>query len=156
MAQYQVPQFIEVEDKIFGPLTLKQFVYLAGGGGLCLLFFTLLPLYLTVILAIPVLTLSAGLAFYTGNGRPLIFAMEHAFGYLFGTKLYLWMQRDQVSRDKGLVASNSKLEARSSLPVPKLSESKLKDLSWSLNIKDPYHQTTSTTNDKSPDSYLLS
>jgi len=44
--QYQVPQFIEIEDKIFGPLTLKQFLYLAGGGGLCLLFFTLLPLYL--------------------------------------------------------------------------------------------------------------
>ena len=149
MAQYQVPQFIEVEDKIFGPLTLKQFVYLAGGGGLCLLFFTLLPLYLTVILAIPVLTLSAGLAFYTVNGRPLIFAMEHAFGYLFGTKLYLWMQRD-VKPQEATVAKPA------NLPVPKLSESKLKDLSWSLNIKDPYHQTTSTTNDKSPDSYLLS
>jgi len=129
MAQYQVPQFIEVEDKIFGPLTLKQFVYLAGGGGLCLLFFTLLPLYLTVILAIPVLTLSAGLAFYTVNGRPLIFAMEHAFGYLFGTKLYLWMQRD-VKPQEATVAKPA------NLPVPKLSESKLKDLSWSLNIKD--------------------
>jgi len=149
MAQYQVPQFIEVEDKIFGPLTLKQFVYLAGGGGLCLLFFTLLPLYLTVILAIPVLTLSAGLAFYTVNGRPLIFAMEHAFGYLFGTKLYLWMQRD-VKPQEATVAKPA------NLPVPKLSESKLKDLSWSLNIKDPYHQTTSTINDKGPDSYLLS
>ena len=129
MAQYQVPQFIEVEDKIFGPLTLKQFVYLAGGGGLCLLFFPLLPLYLTVILAIPVLTLSAGLAFYTVNGRPLIFAMEHAFGYLFGTKLYLWMQRD-VKPQEATVAKPA------NLPVPKLSESKLKDLSWSLNIKD--------------------
>ena len=129
MAQYQVPQFIEVEDKIFGPLTLKQFVYLAGGGGLCLLFFTLLPLYLTVILAIPVLTLSAGLAFYTVNGRPLIFAMEHAFGYLFGTKLYLWMQRDAKPQEAAAAKPQN-------LPVPKLSESKLKDLSWSLNIKD--------------------
>ncbi len=129
MAQYQVPQFIEVEDKIFGPLTLKQFIYLAGGGGLCLLFFTLLPLYLTVILAIPVLALSAGLAFYTVNGRPLIFALEHAFGYLTGTKLYLWTQhgaRPEVQATAKPV----------NLPVPKLSESKLKDLSWSLNIKD--------------------
>lgn len=130
MAQYQVPQFIEVEDKIFGPLTLKQFVYLAGGGGLCLLFFTLLPLYLTVILAIPVMALSAGLAFYTVNGRPLIFAMEHAFGYLFGTKLYLWMQRDAKPQEASAAAKPQ------NLPVPKLSESKLKDLSWSLNIKD--------------------
>lgn len=130
MAQYQVPQFIEVEDKIFGPLTLKQFIYLAGGGGLCLLFFTLLPFYLTVLLAIPVLALSAGLAFYSVNGRPLIYAMEHAFGYLFGTKLYLWMQRDQKPQQQSAAAKPA------NLPLPKLSESKLKDLSWSLNIKD--------------------
>src|SRR3989344_4368358 len=129
MAQYQVPQFIEVEDKIFGPLTLKQFVYLAGGGGLILLFFTLLPLYLTIILGIPIAALSAGLAFYTVNGRPLIFAMEPAFGYLFGTKLYLWMQRDAKPQEAAAAKPQN-------LPVPKLSESKLKDLSWSLNIKD--------------------
>lgn len=130
MAQYQVPQFIEIEDKIFGPLTLKQFIYLAGGGGLCLLFFTLLPLYLTVILAIPVLTLSAGLAFYTINGRPLIFVLEHAFGYLVGTKLYLWMQHGARPEAPSTTAKPT------NLALPKLSESKLKDLSWSLNIKD--------------------
>ncbi len=56
--RYQVPQFIEIEDKIFGPLTLKQFIYLAGGGGLCLIFFSLLPLYIMVILSIPVIALS--------------------------------------------------------------------------------------------------
>ena len=31
---FSVPQFIDVEDKIIGPLTLKQFIYLAGGAGL--------------------------------------------------------------------------------------------------------------------------
>ena len=31
--RFQVPQFIEIESKIFGPLTFKQFIYLAGGGG---------------------------------------------------------------------------------------------------------------------------
>lgn len=131
MAQYQVPQFIEVEDKIFGPLTLKQFVYLAGGGGLCLLFFTLLPLYVTVILAIPVLAFSAGLAFFQINGRPLIHAVEHAFSYFLGHKLYLWKQRKAGEDVKEVVA-----EKPSTLPVPALSASKLKDLSWSLNIKD--------------------
>lgn len=132
MAQYQVPQFIEVEDKIFGPLTLKQFIWLAGGGGLCLLMFTLLPLYLTVLLGIPVMALSAGLAFFQVNGRPLIHAMEHAFGYFFGSKLYLWQQRQAKTAPQAAVATAKP----AALPVPKLSESKLKDLSWSLNIKD--------------------
>lgn len=133
MAQYQVPQFIEVEDKIFGPLTLKQFIYLAGGGGLCLIFFTLLPIWLTILFAIPVLVFSAGLAFYQINGRPLIVALEHAAGYFFGSKLYLWRARKPEPPKAGQAPSPI---AAAMLPVPKLSESKLKDLSWSLNIKD--------------------
>ena len=40
---YQVPQFIEVEDKLVGPLTFKQFVYLAGGAGICVILFVFLP-----------------------------------------------------------------------------------------------------------------
>ena len=135
MAQYQVPQFIEVEDKIFGPLTLKQFIWLAGGGGMCLLMFTLLPLYLTVLLGIPVMAFSAGLAFFQINGRPLIHAVEHATGYFWGSKLYLWKPRRPGDRP-GVGGPTEASAQPKTLPVPKLSESKLKDLSWSLNIKD--------------------
>ncbi len=134
--RYQVPQFIEIEDKIFGPLTLKQFVYLAGGGGLCLIFFTFLPLWATVILAIPVLAFAGGLAFYEVNGRPLIVALEHATSYFLGSKLYLWKPR---RHDSGVGASTKASGQPAPTPVlivPKLSQSKLKDLSWSLNIKD--------------------
>jgi hypothetical protein len=37
--RYQVPQFIDVEDKVIGPLTIKQFIYLAGGAGMCFVIF---------------------------------------------------------------------------------------------------------------------
>jgi len=70
--RYQVPQFIEIEDKIFGPLTFKQFVYIAGGGGICLILFTLLPLFLVVIIGIPIMGFAVALAFFEVNGRPLI------------------------------------------------------------------------------------
>lgn len=132
MAQYQVPQFIEVEDKIFGPLTLKQFIYLAGAGGLSLIFFTLLPIWL----ALPLIGMAVGIgmafAFYKVNGRPLIVAVEHAFSYFFGNKLYLWKQREAAPAEKKLVVAQDP----STLTVPRLSQSRLKDLSWSLNIKD--------------------
>ena len=91
--QYQVPQFIEIEDKIFGPLTLRQFIYLAGGAGGCLLFYTLLPLWLAILLGFPLAVLAIGLAFYRVNDRPLITAIEHAAGFYMGPKLYLWKQR---------------------------------------------------------------
>ncbi|MDO8548215.1 MAG: PrgI family protein [bacterium] len=133
--RYQVPQFIEVEDKIFGPLTFKQFIYLAGGGGLCLLFFTLLPIYLTVLFGLPVVAFALALAFYKVNGRPFIISVEHAFGYFFGHKLYLWKPR-RPDAASGVGAPTKASWQPTILPVPKLSESKLKDLAWSLNIKD--------------------
>jgi hypothetical protein len=133
--RYQVPQFIEVEDKIFGPLTLKQFIYLAGGGGLCLVFLTLLPLWLAIPLALPVVALSLALAFYEVNGRPFISAIEHAFLYFFGSKLYLWKQKTSVATQT--MPQNQPASAPGApLVVPKLSESRLRDLAWSLNIKD--------------------
>ncbi|HVY73080.1 MAG TPA: PrgI family protein [Candidatus Paceibacterota bacterium] len=132
--RYQVPQFIEVEDKIFGPLTLKQFIYLAGGGGLCLVYFTFLPLYLMILLALPTIALSLALAFYEINGRPLIVAIEHAFGYYTGGKLYLWKQKTPSLQNTP--AKNAPAPVQTSpLVAPKLSESRLKDLAWSLNIK---------------------
>lgn len=134
MAQYQVPQFIEVEDKIFGPLTLKQFIYLAGAGGLALLCFTLLPLLLALPLAGLAGGIGAAFAFYKVNGRPLVVAAEHAFSYVMGNKLYLWKQRQP--EQQAAQAQAAKPADPSTLTVPRLSQSRLKDLSWSLNIKD--------------------
>lgn len=142
--RYQVPQFIEVEDKIFGPLTLKQFIYLAGGGGVCLMFFTLLPLYIAIACMVPVVALVVGLAFYQVNGRPLIHALEHATAYLLGSKLYLWKQREAKPTVQAPAAG-------APLPpgiVPKLSQSKLKDLAWSLNIKDRSVMDTSPVKER--------
>jgi hypothetical protein len=131
--RYQVPQFIEIEDKIFGPLTLKQFIYLAGGGGLSLVFFTLLPFSIFIVLAIPVMGFSLALAFYRVNERPLITTIEHALGYYTNKKLYLWKQRlpESVQNTQPIAVPQT-----SPLVVPKLSESRLRDLAWSLNIKE--------------------
>ena len=41
--RFQVPQFIEVEDKIFGPLTLKQFLYTAGGAAVGFIIWSIFP-----------------------------------------------------------------------------------------------------------------
>lgn len=133
--RYQVPQFIEVEDKIFGPLTLKQFIYLAGGGGLCLAFFTLLPLYIFIILAIPVMGFSLALAFYQVNDRPLITTIEHAFGFYTNSKLYLWKQRPPEAIQRPIEPEKAAV-----VTVPHVSQSRLRDLAWSLNIKDKVNQ----------------
>jgi hypothetical protein len=48
--QFQVPQFLDVEDKIIGPFTIKQFLYLAGGAGFAYLSWRYIPVTLLLSL----------------------------------------------------------------------------------------------------------
>jgi len=88
--RFEVPQFIEIEDKIFGPLTWKQFVYVAGGGGLAAVFFFFTPFIIFVLLGVPVAALTFLLSFYPINNRPFALFLESAVNYFKGAKLYLW------------------------------------------------------------------
>ena len=133
--RYQVPQFIEVEDKIFGPLTARQFVYLAGGGGVALAAFSTLPFIVAAIVSMPFVGFGIALAFYKVNGQPFIKVLENAFTYTVGKKLYLWSSEYARLRKKPTDASETIVQKTDAL-VPKLSESKLRELTWSLNIKD--------------------
>ncbi len=129
--QFEVPQFIEVEDKIFGPLTLKQFIYLAGGAGISFTLYSFLPFFIAVLLILPIMGLSGALAFYKKDNRPLILLTESAFKYLLGNKLYIWKKEEKKKKkDKETV------DVVKQLNIPKLSNSKLKDLSWSLDIQN--------------------
>ncbi len=134
---FQVPQFIEVEDKIFGPLTFKQFVYLAGSAGLIYLLFHFLPLFIAIIPIIAIGTFGLALSFYKLNNRPFINVTESAFRYLLTHKLYLWKKVPNVLT--GSTVKNPLLglgAPTKGFAIPKLSESKLKDLAWSLDVNE--------------------
>jgi hypothetical protein len=131
--RFQVPQFIEVEDKIFGPLTLKQFIYLLGGAGLSFIIYTFVGnLIISIVLILPVMGFAFALAFYKINNKPFIGVVEAAFNYYLGNKLYIWKKIDKPIQSKNIVGQPS---SNSEFYVPKLSDSKLKDLTWSLDIK---------------------
>lgn len=134
--RFQVPQFIEIEDKIFGPLTLKQFIYMAGGGGLSFIVFVVFDSFiLSIVPIIIIMVISSAFAFYKINNKPFVGIVESAFHYYFGNKLYMWRKEQQPSSEKANknVASNQNY---ASVMVPKISDSKLKDLTWSLDIKE--------------------
>jgi len=60
--------------------------------------------------------------------------MESAFNYVLRNKLYIWEKRDEQKQPRP--QKKAVKQASSEIPVPKLSESKLKDLAWSLDIKE--------------------
>lgn len=130
--QFQVPQFIDIEDKIFGPLTFKQFIYLAGGGGILFVLYKTLPFFFTILLGVPLAIFALLLAFYKINNKPFIYIVEAYISYMFQSKLYIWKKEVKKNETKEVVPG-----AKPSIPLPKLSDSKLKDLAWSLDILDP-------------------
>lgn len=130
---FQVPQFIEIEDKIFGPLTFKQFVYIAGGLGGAFIIHTYLPRLLAWPLMIAIAGFGFLLAFYKVNERPFIKVTESAFRYLFTKKLYIWKKAEKQASGKQIMLGS---ESPTGIPIPKLSQSKLRDLSWSLDVRE--------------------
>jgi hypothetical protein len=131
--QFRVPQFIDIEDKLFGPFTFKQFVYLVGGAGIIYVLYKILPLWLAIIPIIFIAGLAGLLAFYKINNKPFAYYLQAGLGYFVSSKLYVWKQR--------LVKSNDKNKEDETLPeqvsiLPKVSVDSIKDLSWSLDIED--------------------
>ncbi len=129
--EFQVPQFIEVEDKIFGPLTFRQFAYIAGSAGAAYLLYRLLGWWLGAIPMAAVLGFGAALSFYRFNNRPLVHVVEAAFRYLGASKLYLWRREPRADGKKLPGPALPK-----NVVVPHLSQSKLKDLAWNLDVNE--------------------
>lgn len=134
MKQFQVPQFITIEDRPFGPFTIKQFVYILIGSLLVVgTRLTLTPLLFWPI-AVLIGATAAGLAFLKINGQPLPIILKNAAFYLLRPRLYVWkhekVSTNQLSEPVGAEKSGSLIKG-----IPTISQSKLTDLAWSLDIK---------------------
>lgn len=128
--QFKVPQFIDVEDKLFGPFTFFQFAYLVGGGGLIFIIYKLLPLWIGIFLILPIAAFTAALVFYKINNKPFIYYVQAAINYAITSKLYIWKQR-LVKPDSN--QTEDQAPEKTSI-VPMTNTNTLKDLSWSLDV----------------------
>lgn len=88
--RFEVPQFIEIEDKIFGPFTWKQFIYLGGGVGFAVVLFITTNMFVFLLFGLPVAGLAGLLAFYQINNRPFSSFLESIMKYAGSSRLYLW------------------------------------------------------------------
>ena len=126
--QFKVPQFIDMEDKVFGNLSFKQFVYLAGGGGLAYMSIRILPIYIAILVAPAIAGLALALTFVKINGKPFSHALESYVRYHSKSKLYLWKKQEIKVKEESKTSPKSIRDT--------LSESKLQTLSWSLDVID--------------------
>jgi hypothetical protein len=128
--RFQTPQFIDIEDKIFGPLTWKQFLYLAGGIGVLMASLTLIESrFIAIILSAPIVGLACALAFLKINNRPFSIYLEALIRYATTSRLYIWKKERRVA------TASAPTGPQGPLLTPSLTGGKLKSMSWELDVK---------------------
>ena len=91
--QFNIPQFIEVEDKILGPLTFRQFfLVIAVGLGLLFLWYYA-ALWFFLIVALPLAGLTAALIFVKINGRSFGTFLLSWINYWLNPRIYTWRKK---------------------------------------------------------------
>lgn len=88
--QYQVPQFIDTEDKIAGPFTIRQFIYICVTAALVFALYFLFQSYIFIFFALIVGGVGIGLAFIKVNGQPLSKLAVLGFLFYWNPQFYLW------------------------------------------------------------------
>jgi hypothetical protein len=88
--RFKVPKDVDIEDRIAGPLTLKQLGWLGGGVGICIVLWKMVDFQLFVVCAVVVLGLSAGFAFVRPYNQSLIGFCGSVLMFLSKPKQYFW------------------------------------------------------------------
>ncbi len=94
--QYKVPQFIEHELKIVGPLTFKQFIFISIAGTISLvLFFTIAEtsFILWLIITSILMGTAIGLTFLQVEGFPLFIVIKKSIEFFAKPKIYIWKKK---------------------------------------------------------------
>lgn len=90
MQQFVVPQFIDVEDKIFGPITTRQFLILLGAGLLIFIAYKFADFALFVTALVIIGGLALVFAFIRVNGQTFHYFLLNIIQTVRRPSLRIW------------------------------------------------------------------
>jgi len=139
MAQYVVPQFITVEDKILGPITVRQFLILLIDTGLMFVFYKLFDFSLFLILALPTTGFMIILAFVRIGGQPFHFFLLSILSMLKISRVRVWQGSAKVIMDLDYSANVKKEEVV--MRVKNFDTSRVNELSKTVDTGGKYKRS---------------
>ncbi|MFA5991570.1 MAG: PrgI family protein [Candidatus Doudnabacteria bacterium] len=97
--QFPVPQFTDVEDRIIGSLTIKQFGIVFGAGVIIFLGYSttksiLVAVFLFVLFGIPAIAL----AFAKINGRPIYNSIGYFINFFMSPKVMVFHKQAKTEK----------------------------------------------------------
>ena len=136
MQQFTVPQFIDVENKIIGPLTVRQFMIILGAAVIIGISYKLFDFTLFLTIGIVTLIFAALFAFVKINGRPFHLFMLNAFQTLRRPGIRVWNNRMMAFE---IGEANIDIKAPAPAAAPKMyKKSRLAELALVVDTKGRY------------------
>lgn len=125
MQQFTVPQFIDVESKIIGPITTRQFLILLGAAILIAASYKLFDFTLFLTVSIGVFLIAVAFSFVKINGRPFHFFVLNATQTFRRPRLRVWNNKiTPVQQEEKIpyVKAEVKAEAKEYYKTSRLAE----------------------------------
>ncbi len=133
MEQFTIPQFIDVEDKIFGPITTRQFLILLVTGLILFIAFKLADFGLFITLCLFVGGFAVILAFVKINGQTFHYFLLNIVQTMRRPSRRLWRKRYTDAELKSLLAAPKKEVIEAAPEIPNTSQSRIRALSLVVN-----------------------
>lgn len=136
MQQFTVPQFIDVEDKIIGPITARQFIIMLSGFMLIILWYQIFRFTPFLVISIFTFAISGMFAFFKVNGMGFHFFVLNIIQSMRRPGLRVW------NNDYGEIPvaeeEHKKSDGLISAPPKRFSASRLTELSLIVDTKGAY------------------
>src|SRR3989344_4097916 len=129
MQQFTVPQFIDVEDKIIGPLTTRQFIIILAALLMDFVAFKLLTFLFFILFLLLVTGFAVILTFAIFNGQPFHFFLLNLFQTFRRPRLRVWQNAVSGAELKIYAQSAPKIQPKIEVNKERPTASRLSDLS---------------------------
>lgn len=126
--RFQVPQFIDHEAKVIGPLTFRQFIYVGIPGALAFFLYFFAPFFVFIIASVFLGAIGLMFAFVKIGGRSLPNILMHFSSFTLSPKRYLW-HKGKAPAQTSQVQYQQPVEQPTKREIKLVQKSKLKDLS---------------------------
>jgi len=126
--QYSVPQFIDIEDKIVGPLTGKQTLYLMIGGGLLMLLFSFFDFVFFMVATVIIAPITLAFAFWKPKGMTVARWIVNIINYYTSDHLYIWRREPE-----GMKIKRTQKKKTQVIFKENVSRSRIGELAWLLD-----------------------
>jgi hypothetical protein len=136
--QFVIPQFLEVESKIIGPVTVRQFVIMMSAGLIAVIQYRIFDFSLFLILAVPTISIALVIAFVKIHGLPFHFMMLNYMQTLRRPGIRVWNKNRSDSEIKAMMNRKEPIPPPAPYRKPPLSGSHLRDLSLVVNTGGVY------------------